>query len=109
MVAVAWVSSVDGGCGCLFGSGMCRHWRAKMSLGSLAMGCVNIQPHICSFKYADIPTLHCLCDQAAKGGDQIVLEVWVSAGLSERSERCLANRSVGPKWPDTVQNKSGLL
>ena len=57
----------------------------------------------------DIPTLRCLCDQAAKGGDQIVLEVWASAGLSERSERCLANWSVGPKWPDTVRNKSGLL
>ena len=57
----------------------------------------------------DIPTLHCLCDRAAKGGDQIVLEVWMSAGLSEQSERCLANRSVGPKWPDTVQNKSGLV
>ena len=59
--------------------------------------------------HADIPTLCCLCDRAAKGGDQIVLEVWVSAGLSERSEQCLANRSVGPKWPDTVRNKFGLL
>ena len=57
----------------------------------------------------DIPTLCCLRDRAAKGGDQIVLEVWASAGLSERSEQCLANRSVGPKWPDTVRNKSGLV
>ena len=57
----------------------------------------------------DIPTLRYLYDRVAKGGDHIVLEVWVSAGLSEQSERCLANRSVSPKWPDTVRNKFRLL
>ena len=61
------------------------------------------------FIRVDISTLHCLCDRMAKGGNQIVLEVWTSAGPSEQSERCLAKWNVGLKWPDTVRNRSGLL